>query len=182
MKTEINLRTREFTITREFYWPRLLTTLAVIALLVLILGGSVFVYLYQMQLSVENNYLTQERASLQNKVAPIVEMEGKIAGLEKREKLAGLLLTDRSPWSEHFNMIRRIAGECGVRTTSLSSAGADRVRITGFSDSMRQISIFLQALAADEKSSSAAYKFMTLTRDSGFNFEIELVLATGGDQ
>ena len=36
MKREINLRTREFTITREFYWPRLLTTLAVIALLVLI--------------------------------------------------------------------------------------------------------------------------------------------------
>ncbi len=182
MKKEINLRTREFTITREFYWPRLLTTLAVIALLVLIVGGSIFAYLYQMRLSVENNYLTQEKTSLQNRVAPIIEMENKIAGLEKREKLAGLLLTDRAPWSEHFNTIRRIAGECGVRTTSLSNADMNRIRITGFSDSMRQISIFMQALADDEKSSSAAYKFMTLTKDSGFNYEIELVLKTGGDQ
>ena len=182
MKKEINLRTREFAITREFYWPRLLATLAVIALLALLIGGSVFVYIYQMQLDVEKKYLMQEKASLQTSVAPVVELESKIAGLEKREKLAGLLLTDRAPWSEHFNTIRRIAGECGVHAASLRSSGGDRVRISGSSDTMRQISLFLQALEADERNSAAVYKHMTYTQDSQFNYEIELVLATGGEQ
>ena len=42
MKTEINLRTREFVIAREFYWPRLLATLAVIALVVFLVGARFF--------------------------------------------------------------------------------------------------------------------------------------------
>ena len=182
MKTEINLRTREFTITQEFYWPRLLGTLAAILIVALILGGSVFVYLYQMQLDVEKNYLTQEKMSYEASVAPIVEMEGKIAGLEKREKLAGQLLTDRAPWSEHFSAIRRIAAENGVYASALNSSGGDRIRIRGYSDTMRQISLFLQALAADEISSAAIYKYMTYSKDSGFNYEIELILASGGEQ
>lgn len=183
VKTEINLRTREFTITREFYWPRLLITLTVIAVAVLLLGGSLFVYLYQMQLEVENNYLSQEKSSLQARVEPVLEMEAKTRDLEEREKLAGALLKDIFPCSAHFRKINGIVQGYDLKATSLIASGKDRVRISGFSESMQQISLFMQALEEDEATGTAVYKYMTFAREHNiFRYEIELVLASGGEQ
>ncbi len=181
MKTEINLRTREFTITREFYLPRLLTTLAVVLLLALLLGGSLFVYLYGMQLEVDHNYLLQEKTALLNSVAPIEEIELKTADLEKREKLAQVLSEEILPWSAHFKTIKRIAEENSLGITSLAAAGGGGVQITGVSPSMRNITLFLQALAANMDSSEAVCKYINYAGEGTFKYEIELLLTTGGD-
>ena len=182
MKTEINLRTREFAITREFYLPRLLTTLAAVLILALFLGGSVFVYLYRMQLEVEHNYLTQEKASLQANVAPIEEMELKTADLKKREKLAAELSKELVPWSARFWAIKRTADENSLTVTSLAAPGGGRIQVVGSSPSMRHTSLFMQALAANEENSGASYSYINYAGEGTYRYEIEVVLAAGGDQ
>lgn len=182
MKTEINLRTREFAVTREFYWPRLLRTLAVILLVVLFLGGSLFVYLYQMQLAVANNYLAQEKASLQARVAPVEEMEAKIRDLEQRESLSGNLLKDVISRSAYFRRINRIARDSNLRTSALEASGGGLIRVSGNSETMRQVALFMQALEAEENISSAVYKNMTFVEDDRIDYVLELLLPGGGEQ
>ena len=182
MKQEINLRTREFTITREFYWPRLLITLAVIAAVVLLVGGSILVYIYRMQLETQNNYLTQESASLQARVIPLEEMEAKTRDLEKREKLAAELAGGQIPYSDYFKMIRRIARECAVETTSLGASGRERIRISGSGGSMSDILLFMQALEAANEGSEALYQQISYGGDEKYRYDIELILEAGGEQ
>jgi Tfp pilus assembly protein PilN len=184
MKTEINLRTREFTITRELYWPRLLVTLAVIVLIALFLGGSIFIYLYQMQLAVEIRNLAQEKATLQTRVTPLEELETKIRAIEKRERLAQIFENAIHPWSDHFRMIYRIAGEYGLRVTSLSTTSEGKVIIKGESASMRQISLFMQALVTEQGGGMAVHRHMRYPKNNQFDCEIELTFeaASGGDQ
>ena len=180
MKTEINLRPREFTIAREFYWPRVLATLAVIGLVALFLGGSIFIYLYQMQLAGENKNLIQEKTSLQTRVAPLEELEAKIIDLEKREKLATTLENGVHPWSSHFRMIYQVAQKNGLRVSSLSTATEKKVIIKGESASMRQIAFFMQALVREQGGGLAVHRYMTYPQNNQFAYEIELTPTVGG--
>ncbi len=182
MKTEINLRTREFAVNREFYWPRLLRALAVILLVVLFIGGSLFVYLYQMQLTVANNYLTQEKTSLQAKVAPVEEMEAMIRDLENRERLSGNLLKGVFSRAAYFGKINDIAKGSGLRTTSLESSNSELIRVSGNSETMRQVALFMQALEEEDIFGAAVYKNMTFVEDKRIDYVLELILSGGGGQ
>ncbi len=180
MKNEINLRTREFTITREFYLPRLLVAIAVVFLVTLVLGGSIFIYLYQMQLAVEINNLAQERASLQALVNPLEELERKISDIEKRESLDEYFQSNAPPWSGCFKMIYRIAGENGVQITHLSTGSEGKVIIRGESVHIHYIPLFMQALVANQGGGVAIHKHMRYPQNDQFGCEIELTVPSGG--
>lgn len=183
MKTEINLRTREFTIAREFYLPRFLATLAVIGLLALVLGGTVFIFLYQMRLGVEYETLLQEKEALQVTVAPLEEIEARIRGLERREILMGSLESSLPPWSDSCRKIYRIAQENGPRVLVLNTGDEGMVNIEGESPSMRQAALFAQALEKDSEGSVAVNKYMIYSsNDNLFSYQIELTMADGGEQ
>lgn len=185
MKTEINLRTREFIITREFYWPRLLITLGVVALVAIFLGGSIFIYLYKMQLTLETKNLTQEKINLQARVAPLEELEIKINDLEKREKLADALMGETYPWSDHFRMIYHVAEANRLRATALMVVSDNMVLVRGESPSMRQIALLMQDLVEEQGGGFAIHKYMNYPKNNRSIFEIELTLSDnskGGDQ
>jgi Tfp pilus assembly protein PilN len=184
MKTEINLRTREFTIAREFYWPRLLVTLAAIGLVVIIVGGSVFVYLYQMQLSVENRNLAQEQASLQQQVAPLEELEARLKELEKRAAIVEGFEEEIQPWSANFQLILNLALDNGLEATHLSASPEGEVLIKGRNGSMRQVALFVQDLAREMEGNIAVHRSMGYRQNEGFKFEVELTtnVAGGGEQ
>lgn len=181
MKTEINLRTREFVIAREFYWPRLMITLALILLVVLILGGSIFVYLYQMRLEVESKTLAQDKVALQKEAAPLEELELKISDLEKREKLAHSLESELEGWSGDFEKIYRQAGKDELEISSLETTPEGRVIIRGESKRMQRIVRFEQNLA---RMGAAFCRFISFPVEEEFGYEIELNMsaADGGDQ
>ncbi|HPU00482.1 MAG: hypothetical protein GX866_02760 [Firmicutes bacterium] len=184
MKTEINLRTREFVIAREFYWPRLLATLAVIALVVFLVGGTLFLYLYQVQLSIENNNLAQERALLEQQVAPLAELEARLKALEERTAIAEELGKRAWLWSGDFRLILNLAHDRGLKLLHLSFFSDGKVRMRGESGSMRQVALFLQDLAREESYDSAVYRYMAYPRNDRFDFEIEVTITFkgGGEQ
>ncbi len=183
MKSEINLRTREFTISREFYLPRFLATLAVIGLLAIILGGTVFILVYQMKLGIDHEALLQEKAALQATVAPLEEIEAKIRDLERRESLMGSLESSLPPWSLSFKKIYSIAGENGPSAKILDTGTEGLLRIEGESPSLRQIALFAQALEKDTEGSVAVHKYMSYySKNNIFTYQIELTMANGGEQ
>lgn len=181
MKTEVNLRTRKFVIAREFYWPRLMITLALVLLVTLLLGGSVFVHLYQMRLEVESKTLAQDKAALQKEAAPLEKLELKISDLEKREKLAHSLEGELEGWSGDFGKIYRQAGKDELQLSSLETTPEGRVIIRGESKRMQRIVSFEQNLA---RMGTAFYRFISFPVEEGFGFEIELNMSAddGGDQ
>lgn len=180
MKTEINLRTREFTIAREFYWPRLLATLALIGMLAIIVGGSVFVYLYQMQLAVENRNLDQEQLSLQQQVAPLEELEARIKDLEKRAAIVEEFEKKVQPWSGNFRMILNMAQGNGLQASYLSCSPEGLVRIRGESNSMRQVALFMQDLSGAVEDAIAVHRYMSYPQNDKFGFEVEFMTTVAG--
>ncbi|MFY9258282.1 MAG: hypothetical protein WAP05_06190 [Dethiobacteria bacterium] len=183
MKTEINLRTREFIIAREFYLPRFLATLAVIGLVVLVLGGTIFIYLYQVRLEVEHEALLQEKAALEATVAPLKEIEAKLKSLESRESLLKSLETGSPPWSVSFKKIYGIAQATGPRVAVLDTGDEELFTIEGESPSMRQVALFTQALETDLDGRLALHKYIIYPSDSKqFVYEIELAFTDGGEQ
>jgi hypothetical protein len=183
MKTEINLRTREFTIAREFYWPRVLATLAVLGVFVLFLGGSVFIYLFKLQLGIENKNLYQEKIALELEIAPLNELEAKVINLEKRAILYGLLEKSVIPWSQNFNIIFHLADANGLRANVMFANAEGNVQIEGKSATMRQVSLFTQALAAEQNSSSALHKIIAYNdKENQFDYGVAVTIVPGGDQ
>lgn len=184
MKTEINLRTREFTIARELYWPRLLATLAVIVLVVILVGGSVIVYLYQMQLAVENKNLAQEQALLEKQAAPLDELEARIKDLEKRAALADEIEKKAQPWSDNFRLFLNLARDNDLQTSYLSASPEGMVVIRGVKGTMRQVAFFVQDLAREMEGAVAVHRYVGYRKDNKFDFEVELTttVAGGGEQ
>lgn len=184
MKTAINLRTREFVIAREFYWPRLLITLAIILVVTLFLGGSVFVYLYRIHLEVETKDLLQEKRDLAIAVAPLEELEMKISDLEKREKLIHSLEEELITWSGPLEMIYAQAQKNDLALTSIAAAPEGKVSIRGESPAMRKIALFIEDLEEKQAGATANYRHMNYAQNKSFTFEVELQmdLAAGGEQ
>lgn len=181
MKTAINLRTREFVIAREFYWPRLLITLAIILVVTLFLGGSVFVYLYRVHLEVETKDLLQDKAVLQKEVAPLKELEAKIGDLEKREKLGDALEEESITWSGLFETIYKLARANELQLTSITAAPEGNTNIRGESPSMRYIALFMQDLEEKQEGAAAVYRYMNYAKDGRFAFELELKMDDAGE-
>ena len=179
MKREINLRTREFVIAREFYWPRLVITLALVLLVLLLLGGSVFVHLYKMRLVVDATTLSQDKRVLQKQVAPLVELEAKIDDLEKREQLAHSLEGEHRAWSGDFGAFYRLAEKEGLQLTAVAAAPGEIIILQGESKLMRPIINFEQSLAR-QQDGDASYRFIVFPSGDRFSFEIEL--NEGGDE
>ncbi|HHW74493.1 MAG TPA: hypothetical protein GX744_04475 [Firmicutes bacterium] len=182
MKTAINLRTREFVIAREFYWPRLLITIAIILLIALFLSGSVSIYLYQAHLVVELERLVQDKNVLQSQVAPLEELEARISDLEDRKSLISDLESKLNHWSGPFGKVYEVASEYDFKLTSLSTASKGKLIIRGEGPTMRRIADFKQALVEEQIGEAAVHRHMTYGKQFSCEIELTLPSADGGEQ
>lgn len=183
MKNEINLRTREYEISRGFYLPRFLSTLAVVLLLALLVGGTLSVYLYQVKLRSVNEALLQEKAELQLAVAPLDQLEAQIAKLASLENLLKALESDFPPWSASYREIFRIAAATGPQVKTLSAGSGGVINIDGESPTMKEVALFTQALEQVPGGIAAQHRSMTYPSGGDrFHYDLELRFVNGGEQ
>lgn len=183
MKKDINLRTREFEITRGFYLPRFLSILAVVLLLALLVGGTLFVYLYQVKLNANHDALLSEKGELKIAVAPLDELEAQIGALVRIENLLKALQSDYPPWSASYRQIFSIAEATGPQVKALSAGSSGVITVDGDSPTMKQVALFTQALEGMPGGKTALHRSITYPSGSDlFHYEIELSLLDGGEQ
>lgn len=184
MKTDINLRTREFEIARGFYLPRFLTIIAVILLLALLAGGTLAAHLYQMKLDTGHEALLQQKEELQVAVAPLDELEAQIRGLERLEGLIRALESDYPPWAASFRKIFSIARDTGPQVKGLAAGDDGIIAVEGNSSTMKDVARLTQALEGVPGGKMALHRSITYPSGDNplFHYEIELFFVDGGEQ
>lgn len=179
MKTEINLRTREFVKSKEFYWPRVIVTLLALLLPAMIISGVLFAYHYRSNLQNELAYLAFRQDELRNKAAPLERMEAEIAAVQARASLLEDLSKDLIPWSGYLRTIEQAARE-GTSISRVALAGDGTLVITGRGRTMEGAAIYVQDLNRLEFIGEAAFAYLNYEQE-GFAFTLGANIATGGE-
>lgn len=179
MKTEINLRTREFVVSREFYWPRLAVTIAGVLLLFAAAVGSVLVYLHIYNLQHDLVYLAGRAEELKLKAAPVIELEQAINRVKQNAALEKELLKTVTPWSGYLREIKEAAGE-GVRVTQVAAPADGKVTITGQGATLKDIAVYIQSLKTLDFLSQVTIGYINLDQGERFGFALSAISSTGG--
>lgn len=177
MKTEINLRTREFVKSKEFYWPRVIVTLLALLLPAMIILSVLFAYLYRSNLQNELAYLAIRQDELRIRVAPLERMEAEIGAVQARATLLEDLSKELTPWSDYLRAIEQTAGE-RARLSQLAFAGDGTVMIAGRGRSMEDVAVYVQDLNRLEFVGEAAFAYLNYEQE-GFAFTLGANIATG---
>ncbi len=180
MKTEINLRTREFVKSREFYWPRVIITLLTIVVLTTVIVGAVFAYLYHYSLHNELAYLTGRQDELQTRVAPIEQMEAEISAVQSRAALFEDLSQTVTIWSDYLQVIERTTG-LWTSADQITVAGDGTTVIKGRGRSMEGIAVYVQDLNRLDFVSRASFAYLNYEQGD-FSFTLGATIITGGGQ
>ncbi|HHX86758.1 MAG TPA: hypothetical protein GX693_01110 [Firmicutes bacterium] len=179
MKTEINLRTREFVVSREFYWPRLAVTVAGVVLLFAAAVGSVLIYIYVYNLKHELVYLAGREEELQIKAAPVIELEQAINRVKQDAVLEKELRQSITPWSAYLREIKEAAGE-GVRVTQVAASADGKMSITGQGATLRDIAVYIQSLKTLDYLSQVTIGYINLEQGERLGFALSATSSTGG--
>ncbi len=179
MKTEINLRSKEFAIAKEFYWPRVLTTLTVIVLLATLAGGTLFLYLYEVNLESEISAMASKKDELEIKVKPVEQIEADIRSMKARSTLKIDLQKQVVPWSAYMAEIDAVAVAGGINIETLNCPTNGQVSIRGWSRSMRRVAAYTQELEELEFLQGVRFTNMNTSEDR-INFDITAPILDGG--
>jgi Tfp pilus assembly protein PilN len=178
MKREINLRTREFTVAREFYWPRVLITLGVVGMLAALVITFVLLYFHQVNLEAEVAALESHKIQLEQRVVPVRELEARIREITRTSEAYAALKEAAVPWSIYFNNMRGIAAEDNVTVNFLSTGEGGAVQIDGRASSMRWITAYVRLLNESEAYRDVTYHVMYLDK-AAFDFTINAKIVPG---
>lgn len=179
LKTEINLRTREFVISREFYWPRLAVTIAVILLLSATAVGVFLSYLYIYNLQNDLVYLSGRAEELKLKAAPVIELEQSIDQIKQKAALRQRLLETVTPWSDYLKRIKAAAGK-EITVAQVAASGEGKINITGQGATLRDIATYIQDLQDLDFLSQVTIGHISLEKENRFGFVLNAISSTGG--
>ncbi len=180
IKREINLRTREFAVAREFYWPRVFVTLGVLALFALVAAGSFFVHLFQLNLKTELSFLESSKEQLEQRVAPIEQMELEIEQMKVRLNVDQSYLARLLPWSDYLSRVEGVAARGGITINSISCPDPEQISIRGTGRSMRGVVLFVENLEAQDFLAGTAYTVIALQHNV-FSFDVNARMTLEGD-
>lgn len=181
MKTEINLRPREFIVSREFYWPRVLGTLGGLLVILVLVGGSVLLYLYQVNREAEIYLLRGNVGQLRVEVAPIAAMEEEIRSLKNRAQLKERLIGSTSfSWSGILQEIDDLAERDAIELDFLANSADGGIIIRGNGLTMRSVAAFLQDLSRLDYFHDVVHQFIALNTTNRFGFEAKANLTDRG--
>lgn len=179
MKTEINLRSKEFATAREFYWPRVFITLTILIFIITVLAGTVFIHLYQYNLSSDVSMLTSDRDDLLVKIKPVEKLERKVQAIKTRASLKRKFEAEVIPWSGYMTEIdnRAHAGEIIIEYLDCPPGGA--ITIRGWSRTMERVAAYTRELEEVDFLSGVRFNSMSAA-DNRVNFEIIAPIEDGG--
>ncbi len=182
MKRQIDLRPREFVVAREFYFPRVLLIVAVILLVTAVAGGFGYLYVEKVETERELSRLTAEREEMQEQLEPLEEMERTLEEIEQRESLREEFEERRIAWSRYLTRILDVSGgETQVNQVSASREGGG-VSLSGRSDSMEEVALFVQDLEDMEFLEGASYESIVKEGEEEYSFSIVAVLENWAEE
>ncbi len=183
MKTEINLRPRAFVVSREFYWPRVLGTLAGLLLILAVAGGSVLLYLYQVNLEAETALLRGNVEQLRVEAAPIAAIEEELRSFKDRAQLKDRLIGSSSlSWSGMLQEVDDLAERGAIDLEHLAGSAGGGIVIRGNGLTMRGVAAFLQDLEKLNFLRDVVHLFISLNTMDRFGFEAKASLTDGGSK
>ncbi len=179
MKTEINLRTREFVIAREFYWPRVAHLVSIILILAGLAAGMVYAQHLLETLAQNVAYLRVRTEELKQRVIPLQEMETEIEGMQARAAIRDQLLERITPFSRYLEEVEGTAVAAGMHLKSIEAKNTEKAVFHGYGRTMQEIALYIQALNEKPFVTGAEYTGMRLEGD-GYSFVAEAFLVVGG--
>ncbi len=179
MKTEINLRPHEFVTSREFYWPRLVRTIAAVLLLFSLAVGSVLGYLYMVNLRNDLVNLAGTRDELKLKAAPVIQLEQAIERVSQGVALEKSFLGTVTPWSRYLQKIKSAAGK-EIRVVQMSATVEGKITVDGQAENLKDIAIYAQNLENLDFLSQVAITQISLGKENRLAFVLNAVSTTGG--
>jgi len=180
VKREINLRPKEFVISREFYLPRLLLILGSLFLFLAVFGGAGFLYLYQLDMKSELSSLEGRERELEERLAPMKEMEQEIEMIQNRENFRDEFFEERVAWSSHLQEVYQVAGENNSSISRFNAPHPDEIVITGESESMQDVVELSYELDKLDFLTRVFYESF-VSSDAGYDFTIEATLDAKGE-
>lgn len=180
MKTEINLRTREFVIAREFYWPRVIRIIVCILALTALAAGCIYLYFVNHILEKNMAYLEVRAEELKQKVIPLEEMEIEIQALQERAAIQEQLIERITPFSCYLEEIESAAVSGGLNLDSITIDSSGKAVLNGHGTTMEEIARYVQGLNRKPFISAAWYTGMRLESNGGYAFIVEASLIVGG--
>lgn len=184
MKREINLRTREFVVAREFYLPRVIITLVLLGALALLIVASIFIIMHIQNQESQITFLGARKQELTVKVDPVRELKDEIAVLEVRANLKISLSENLYLWADHYRQFHRLASQRDIFLTYRNANQAGELIIRGRSGRMAPVASYLQDLDGIEEISKIFYTYIIYDDNKDlFEFQFEAqVEAPGGAQ
>ncbi len=166
MKSEINLRTREFVASREFNWSRVLATIIALVLIFLLLAGPVMISLYRIHLTAGVNRLSELKRQKEAQAEKAEELGARISALEKVAALKMELQQQAIPWAERVALLDSIAAVESMAIQEIKGSGDGNISLAGSASRMRDIGRFILTLEKEDCLTGVYFTSIALESDT----------------